>query len=151
MRTAIKVQHNSTKILPIEKILSVLSYISMGIAGLIWIIIAYFRKQNLRFFLMYNIAQSMVISIFLALIKIGLDIILSVIAKIPFVDYIAAVIYFLLSFKVIRIYGLNISFTLLELLVILLIGYIITGVVLGRIFYIPFLTDLMNRTMRHYK
>ena len=123
----------------------------MGIAGLIWIIIAYFRKQNLRFFLMYNIAQSMVISIFLALIKIGLDIILSVIAKIPFVDYIAAVIYFLLSFKVIRIYGLNISFTLLELLVILLIGYIITGVVLGRIFYIPFLTDLMNRTMRHYK
>mgnify|MGYP005766697441 CR=1 FL=1 len=151
MRTAIKVQHNSTKILPIEKIISVLSYISMGIAGLIWIIIAYFRKQNLRFFLMYNIAQSMVISIFLALIKIGLDIILSVIAKIPFVDYIAAVIYFLLSFKVIRIYGLNISFTLLELLVILLIGYIITGVVLGRIFYIPFLTDLMNRTMRHYK
>ncbi|MGM9993227.1 MAG: hypothetical protein ACI37R_00695 [Candidatus Avigastranaerophilus sp.] len=144
-------QHNSTKILPIEKIISVLSYISMGIAGLIWIIIAYFRKQNLRFFLMYNIAQSMVISIFLALIKIGLDIILSVIAKIPFVDYIAAVIYFLLSFKVIRIYGLNISFTLLELLVILLIGYIITGVVLGRIFYIPFLTDLMNRTMRHYK
>lgn len=123
----------------------------MGIAGLIWIIIAYFRKQNLRFFLMYNIAQSMVISIFLALIKIGLDIILSVIAKIPFVDYIAAVIYFLLSFKVIRIYGLNISFTLLELLVILLIGYIITGVVLGRIFYIPFLTDLMNKTMRHYK
>ncbi len=151
MRTAIKVQHNSTKILPIEKIISVLSYITMGIAGLIWIIIAYFRKQNLRFFLMYNIAQSMVISIFLALIKIGLDIILSVIAKIPFVDYIAAVIYFLLSFKVIRIYGLNISFTLLELLVILLIGYIITGVVLGRIFYIPFLTDLMNRTMRHYK
>ena len=151
MRTAIKVQHNSTKILPIEKIISVLSYISMGIAGLIWIIIAYFRKQNLRFFLMYNIAQSMVISIFLALIKIGLDIILSVIAKIPFVDYIAAVIYFLLSFNVIRIYGLNISFTLLELLVILLIGYSITGVVLGRIFYIPFLTDLMNRTMRHYK
>ena len=84
MRMTIKVQHNSVKILPIEKIISILSYLTMGIVGLIWFIIAHFLKQKLKFFLMYNIAQSMVISIFLALIKIGLDIILSILAKIPF-------------------------------------------------------------------
>lgn len=145
-----KVQHNSAKILPIEKIISVLSYLSMGIVGLIWFFIAYYRKQKLKFFLMYNIAQSMVISIFLALIHLGLDIILSILAKIPFVDFIAAIIYYVFNFKILRIYFLNLSFTIPELLVVLLIGYIIIGIIPGRIFYIPFLTDLMSKTMKNY-
>lgn len=145
-----KVQHNSVKILPIEKVISVLSYLSMGIIGLIWFVIAYYRKQRLKFFLMYNIAQSMVISIFLALIHLMLDIILSIFAKIPFIDFIAAVIYYIFNFKILRIYFLNLSFTVPELLIVLLIGYIITGVILGRIFYIPFLTDLMSKTMKNY-
>ena len=76
-------QHNSTKVLPIEKIISILSYLTMGIVGLFFIIIAFLKKQKVKFFLMYNIAQSMVISIFLALIKLGLGIILEIIAKIP--------------------------------------------------------------------
>ena len=150
MRMTIKVQHNSVKILPIEKIISILSYLTMGIVGLIWFIIAHFLKQKLKFFLMYNIAQSMVISIFLALIKIGLDIILSILAKIPFLDYIAAIIYYILSYKILRIYLFNLSFTIPELVVVILIGYIITGILLGRIFYVPFLSDLMYKTMKNY-
>ncbi|MBQ4122615.1 hypothetical protein IJD44_02680 [bacterium] len=143
-------QHNSTKVLPIEKIISILSYLTMGIVGLFFIIIAFLKKQKVKFFLMYNIAQSMVISIFLALIKLGLGIILEIIAKIPYVDYIAAIIYYILNFKVLRIYLLNITFTIPELLVTLLIGYIVTGIILGRIFYIPFLSDVMSKTMKNY-
>ena len=143
-------QHNSTKVLPIEKIISILSYLTMGIVGLFFIIIAFLKKQKVKFFLMYNIAQSMVISIFLALIKLGLGIILEIIAKIPYVDYIAAIIYYILNFKVLRIYLLNITFTIPELLVTLLIGYIVTGIILGRIFCIPFLSDVMSKTMKNY-
>lgn len=150
MRTMINMQHNSTKVLPIEKIISILSYLTMGIVGLFFIIIAFLKKQKVKFFLMYNIAQSMVISIFLALIKLGLGIILEIIAKIPYVDYIAAIIYYILNFKVLRIYLLNITFTIPELLVTLLIGYIVTGIILGRIFYIPFLSDVMSKTMKNY-
>lgn len=146
----IKVQHNTTKVLPIEKIISILSYLTMGIVGLIWLLIAYFLKQKLKFFLMYNIAQSMVISIFLALIKMGLDIILTIISKISILDYVAAIIYWLFAIEIIRIHLFNLSFTIPELLVVILIGYIITGICLGRIFYIPYLTDLMYKAMKNY-
>lgn len=142
-----KVQHNH-KVLPIEKIISIFSYLTMGIVGLIWLLIAYFLKQKLKFFLMYNIAQSMVISIILSIITMGLDIILSILAKIPFLEYLAALVNCIFSIKILRISSL--AFNIPELLIIILIGYIITGVIIGRIFYIPFLSDMMYKTMKHY-
>ena len=142
-----KVQHNN-KVLPIEKIISIFSYLTMGIVGLIWLLIAYFLKQKLKFFLMYNIAQSMVISIILSIITMGLDIILSILAKIPFLEYLAALVNCIFSIKILRISSL--AFNIPELLIIILIGYIITGVIIGRIFYIPFLSDMMYKTMKHY-
>ena len=69
--------HSNNIISPIEKIISVLSYVTMGIAGLLWLILAYFLKKKLRYFLMYNIAQSMIIAIILAIFKLLTDIILS--------------------------------------------------------------------------
>lgn len=147
MRIMTKVQHNN-KVLPIEKIISIFSYLTMGIVGLIWLLIAYFLKQKLKFFLMYNIAQSMVISIILSIITMGLDIILSILAKIPFLEYLAALVNCIFSIKILRISSL--AFNIPELLIIILIGYIITGVIIGRIFYIPFLSDMMYKTMKHY-
>ena len=64
--------HNTSKVNLLEKIISVLSYITMGIVGLIWIIIAHFYKKSLKYFLMYNITQSMVIAIILAILKLFL-------------------------------------------------------------------------------
>ena len=124
----------------------------MGIVGLIWFIIAYIKNYKLKYFLLYNIIQSMVISILLTLCKLLMDLILSIFAKIPFLDYIVAKLYYsVISFKIIRIYSLNISFTIFELLLFLLLIYIIFGIFLGRIFYIPVLTDFMNKAMKNYK
>ncbi len=146
----IKVQHNSIKVTNIEKIISILSYITMGIVGLLWLIIAHIKNKKLRFFLMYNVVQSMVIAILLTIIKLCLDIILSILAKLPILDFIAAIIYYIISFKIIRFYSLGISFTAFELILFLLLIYIIIGIFLGRIFYIPYLSDFMNRTMKNY-
>ncbi len=144
-------QHNNVQVLPIEKIISILSYLTMGIIGLIWLIISYFLKKRLRFFLMYNITQSMIISIFLAIFKLILSILLSIIAVIPFIDILAAVINFIVSIKVMTVAFLNISFSIFEIFLYLLIIYIIIGILFGRIFYIPLLTDFMNKVMKSYK
>lgn len=146
----IKVQHNTIKITTIEKIISILSYISMGIIGLLWLIVAHLKNKKLRFFLMYNVVQSMVISILLTILKLGLDIILSILGKIPLLDFIAAIIYYVISFKIIRFYSLGISFTAFELILFLLLIYIIIGILLGRIFYIPYLSNFMQKTMKNY-
>ena len=138
--------HSNNIISPIEKIISVLSYVTMGIAGLLWLILAYFLKKKLRYFLMYNIAQSMIIAIILAIFKLLTDIILSLIAKISFLDFIMAIFNLVISFKIIRISNSGISFTILELLLLMLLG-----ILFGRIFYIPYLSDFMKKVMKTYK
>lgn len=143
-------QHNGLKVNLLEKIISILSYMTMGIVGLIWIIIAYANKKSLKYFLMYNISQSMVIAILLAILKLVLDIVLSILAVIPFLSYITAIFNYIISIKIIRIYGLGLSFTLFELLVFILLSYIIAGIFIGRIFYIPMLTSLMQKLMKRY-
>lgn len=141
---------NNTNIMPIEKIISILSYITMGIVGLIWVIIAYVNKKSLRYFLMYNVSQSMVIAIVLAIVKLLLDLIIPVLWIIPVISYIASLLNFLVSVKVIRLYFLGVSFTIFELFIFLLLSYIISGVIVGRNFYVPGLTKLMQRAMKNY-
>lgn len=146
-----QVQNNTSKVFLMEKIIAILSYITMGIVGLIWFVIAYFTNKRLKYFLMYNIAQSMIIAIFLTIIKLAVDIILSIFAKIPFLDFIAAKLYYnVISFKIIRIYSLGLSLSFFELLLFLLLIYIIAGVIAGRIFYIPYLTNFMYKAMKNY-
>lgn len=121
----------------------------MGLAGLIWLMIAYFNKKKLKFFLMYNIVQSMIISIFCVAIKLIVDIILEIFARIPFLDFVAAIIYYVISFKIIRLSS-GLSFTFFQLILTILLGYIIAGIFMGRIFYIPVLSRFMNKTMQNY-
>ena len=101
----IKVQHKSEKIYPIEKIISVLSYFTTGIVGFIWFMIAYFNKTKVKPFLMYNIVQSVLIGIFLAIFNLATQLILLIFSKIKYLDYIAAKLYYnVLSFKIIKLY-----------------------------------------------
>lgn len=142
--------NNSIKVLPIEKIISVLSYLTMGIVGVLWIIIGYISKKNLRYFLMYNICQSMIISVFLAIFKLLFDIIMSLLSVVHILDYVTAIFNYLITIKIIRIYPLGISFTILELAVFIFLIYICIGIVFGRIFYIPLLTNFMKKVMNNY-
>lgn len=140
-------QHN---VLPIEKIISAFSYITMGIVGFLWIIIAHLMKKRLKYFLMYNIVQSMFIAIFLAIFKLIIDIFLSIISLIPFIDFVAAIINILISFKILTIPFLHMSFTIIELFIYSLLIYLIWGISIGRIFYVPFLTGIMQKVMKSY-
>ena len=143
-------QHNNNNILPIEKIISVLSYITMGIAGLIWIIIAYIYKRHIKYFLMYNIIQSMVIAILLAIFKLIMSIIMPILSLIPFLKFISAILNYILSIKIIRFYSLGLSFSFFEFVIFIILIYIIIGVCIGRVFYVPFLTKLINKVMKSY-
>lgn len=142
-------QHENS-ILPIEKIISVLSYATMGIAGLIWVIIAYICKRHIKYFLMFNITQSMVISIILAIVKLLVGLIMQLLTYIPFLNFISAILNYVLSIKIIRLYSLGLSFSLFEFLIFILLIYIIIGVCLGRIFNVPYLTKLINKVMKSY-
>ena len=143
--------NDKIKILPIEKIVSDLYYVTMVIIGLIWIIIAHFMNRKIKYFLLYNIVQSMIISIILAIFKLLTDILLLLVSKIHFLDFLAAIVNLLISVKIVRFQTIGLSFSLIELLVFLLLVYICIGIFFGRIFYIPFLTDFMQKILRKSK
>ena len=142
--------HN-IKVSPFEKIISILSYATMGIIGLVFVILAYFLKKNIKYFLMYNIAQSMLISIILAAISILISIFIKILYLIPFLVFLSTKLYLFFTNKIIAVPFFNISFTFIQFLVFLLILYISIGIIYGRIFYIPFLTKIMKRAMNSYK
>ncbi len=131
-----------------EKSVSILSYITMGIIGLVWIIVATLKKQKIRFFLMYNIAQSMIISIFLSIIKLASDLLIQMFVNIPILNIIAEILNFLFVKKIIFIIGF--SFSLIEMIIFLLFAYLILGICYGRIFTIPVLTNLMKKMLANY-
>ena len=142
-------QHNSSSVSAIEKIISILSYFTFGIAGMIWLLFAFAIKKNLRYFLMYNIAQSMVISILFAIINLIKFIIIKLLLLIPFISTFA--IKLNLFFSTAMIKNSFIHLNILQILVTLLILYIIAGVIIGKIFYIPFLSNIMSKAMQQYK
>ena len=102
----------------------------MGIVGLLWLLFAYFTRNKVKFFLKYNIIQSIVISVLLAIFNLTLDIILSLLAKIPLLDFVAAAINIILQFQIIKIF--NLSLSIVGLFVFLVLTYIIIGIVLQR-------------------
>ena len=143
-------QPDTNKILPLEKIISALSYISMGFIGFLWIIIAFVCKRKLRYFLMYNICQSMVISIFLAILNILLKLIFSIFSHIPILDAVVGILNYIISIKILRFTGIGLSFNIIEFMLFLLFVYIIIGIFLGRIFYIPILTKFIQNVMKRF-
>ncbi len=135
---------------PIEKIISIFSYLTMGIIGLIWILVAHFAKKKLRYFLIYNIVQSMIISIFLAILKLVLNIVFSILAIIPFINILAAKINYIISVRILILPILNLSFNIIEIIIYLLLLYIIIGIFIGKIFFIPYLTNFVNNMLKSY-
>ena len=143
-------QHNSIKNLPIEKIISILSYLTMGIIGLVWILIAHFSKKKLRYFLMYNIVQSMLISIFLAIFKLILNILFSILSLIPFINIITAKLNYIMSVRILIFPIFNLSFNIIEIIIHLILIYIIIGTLMGKIFFIPYLTNMLRKLLKSY-
>ena len=138
--------YKEQKILPFEKIYSIFSYCTMGIAGLVLVLIAYLTQKKLRYFLSYNISQSILLGVILAIFKFFLDSVLHIVAKIPFLDGICGIIYFFFSTKIIK-FGI-LSFNLLELIVTVLIIYISIGIIKNKTYFVPYLTNLTQTVIK---
>ncbi len=142
--------HSEIKVLPAEKIMSIISYFTMGIFGLILCIISRLTRRRLRYFLMYNVKQSIIIGVILFLFGISVQLIFYLISLISFLDFIVALLNLILFFKIITFSSLGMSFSFFEICVISLLLYICTGVCLSKIYNVPYLTKLTQKTMQNY-
>ena len=80
-----------------DRIISVISYVTAGWVGLIYMVILYFMKKPASLFLRYNIFQSIFISFFYFLLCMILGFISNILLQIPLIN--ALVSWFILLFN----------------------------------------------------
>jgi len=126
----------------VEKIIAVLTYLSMGFVGFICLIIFLIRRANLSKFMQYHIFQSIFISLAYVLICYILGFILNILSLIPFINVLAAQIALLFNSPV--LFG----FSIIQTAIYLLLFYLAGGAVMGKFTRIPWVSDIISYNVR---
>ena len=134
----------SSKPFMIERIVAALSYITMGFAGFIWLILGIFTKAQLRPFMQYHIFQSIFISIAYFLLCYILGFLLNILSFIPFVNWLVAQTTFLFNAPLIGPYSL------IQVIVYALILYLAATSFMGQYSRIPWISDIIDQNVRRY-
>ena len=127
----------------IERIISALSYLTMGFVGFIWLIIALIRKTNLTTFLKYHIFQSIFISIGYVLLCLILGFILNLLSFIPIINILAAQI--ALFFNAPFIFG----YSIIQTAIYILLFYLAITSFMGMYSRIPWVSDIIEENTRY--
>ncbi len=134
----------SAKPYMIERIVAALSYITMGFAGFIWLILGLFTKAQLRQFMQYHIFQSIFIAIAYFLLSMILGFLLNILSFIPFINKIVAQLTFFLNTPV---FG---PYSLIQAVVYAIILYLAVTSFMGQYSRIPYISDIIDQNVRRY-
>lgn len=126
----------------IERIVAGLSYLTMGFAGFIWLIIGLIRKTPLTKFLQYHIFQSIFISIGYVLLCLILGFILNLFSMIPFLNILAAQIALLFNAPI--IFG----YSIIQTAIYILLFYLAITSFMGMYGRIPWVSDIIDQNIR---
>ncbi len=125
----------------IERIVAGLSYLTMGFAGFIWLIIGLIRRSNLTKFLQYHIFQSIFISIGYVLLCLIFGFILNMLSMIPILNIVAAQI--ALFFNMPLIFG----YSIIQTAIYILLFYLAITSFMGLYGRVPFISDIIDRNV----
>lgn len=134
--------YRNNDILPIEKIISILSYITFGMAGFVWLIFGAFMKQSLRPFIKYHIYQSIFLSILFFIVSNFLILIVNMLQIIPVINLLAGAISYFFAVSIINIGFLHLS--IVQIGIFVLIVYLSVGVVNNKYSYLPWVSDIIK-------
>ncbi len=136
-------QHKYSEPLPLEKIISALSYFTMGIVGFVWLILGAILKLGLRPFLRYHIYQSIFLSFLFFILSTGLTLILGLLSYVPFINGIISTVTFLIATP---LFG---TFSILNIIFILFMGYLVVTSALGKYSYIPWVSNIIKANINY--
>lgn len=114
-----------------DKVISSLTYITMGLVGFLWIIFSYISGRSMSPFAKFNCYQSIVISLIVYVFDIVLNIFLGVLSIIPFIGNFVRNLF---EFPII------LSFSIIQLIVIIIMIYTTLYSALGKYPEIPWLS-----------
>ena len=127
----------SNKPYAIERILSAATYLTAGMVGFVWLIIAALTKKRVTPFLMYHIIQSIFISILYYLVSILGELIYVILYRIPLVNAIPYFINLPLPFLF--------NFSIIQAFTTTVILYLAITSGLGYYSYLPWVSDIVRQ------
>lgn len=122
---------------PLERIISALTYMTGGLAGIIWQIFCVMTKRPMSKFVIFNIYQSIFLAILIFLVLTIAGLTYNLLVMIPFVNVVAN--YFALLINAPVLYG----FSVLHSVIFLMYLYLIIFSLIGRYAYLPWVSDII--------
>ena len=128
----------------IERIVSSLSYLTMGFVGFIYLMIGLITRAQLRPFTQYHIFQSIFLSIAFYLLNFICGFILNLLSYIPIINKIIAQLVFFLNAP------LLLSYSLIQIVIYAVLIYLMVTSFMGKYSRIPFISDIIDQNIgRH--
>lgn len=127
---------------PLERIIAASSYLTMGLVGFIWMVIGAVTKQTIRPFLMFNILQSVFLSISFFLLSGLLSFVFGILSSIPFVGNIISTSMFYITMP------MFLSFSVINGVLTLFMLYLVVTSLLGLYSYIPWVSNIIRANVR---
>ena len=126
---------------PIERIIAAATYLTAGIAGLLWLILAAVMKRRLKSFLMYHVMQSCFISfayvIFIELYKL----VFIILVKIPLINS----LFLFFNSVIFNPLPLFWGMSLMQVFTTTVILYLAVTSFMGQYSYIPYVSNIIKR------
>ena len=131
----------SKKPYPIERILSVATYLTAGGVGFVWLVIGAIMKKQVAPFLMYHILQSIFLSILFYLADVLFKLVFVILYKVPIINTIPVLINHPISF----LFNLSI----LQAFTTTIILYLAITSGLGYYSYLPWVSNIIRGNGRY--
>ena len=129
----------SNDLYPIERILSALTYLTAGMAGFIWMIIAALLKKRVTPFLMYHIMQSIFLSIAYFILTKLCSLVYIILYKIPLINAMP----YIINMPIPIAFGLSI----IQILTTSVLLYLAITSFMGAYSYFPWVSDIINQNL----
>lgn len=125
-----------------DRLVSLLSYITAGWAGLIYLVIIYFRKKQPSRFLQYNVFQSIFISFFYFVLCMVIGFVANLLLAVPFIN--AIISWFILIFNRPVIF----EFSIIQIFMIGLFVYMSIYALMGKYPRVYWISKIIDHSVR---
>ena len=128
---------------PMERLIAAASYLTAGMAGFLWLILAAFLKKRVKNFLLFHIMQAIFLSIGYFLIIELYKLVFVIIVKIPLINS----IFIFMNGVIFNPLPLFWGMSLMQVCTSALILYLAVTSFMGLYSYIPCVSDIIKRNL----
>ena len=122
----------------IDRIVAAVSYMTAGIAGIVWLLVCALRKNMPDRFLMFHIKQSVFVSLCYIALNFLFNVFIKILEFIPFVNRLVRQIVYLFNMPLLA------GYSVMQIIIYGIFLYLVVSAALGYYSYLPYITKFIK-------